>query len=1144
MNGLIKWFAENSVAANLLMLALLAAGLITITTTKTELFPQIQPNVISVSVAWPGATPFEVEEAISVRIEEELDGLQGIKRLTSVAAENVGQVTAEFFDDVDIKEALNDVKTRVDGISTFPPDAERPVVKDSELIAPVLQIAVFGQGSEIALRRLGDSLKDELVSLPEITNVDMVDSRVFEIWIEVSAAALDGFGITFDHVANAVRQGSVNIASGTIRTGAGEIVIRTDRQAYRPEELESIPVITRPDGTRVLIRDVATIRDGFEDNDYITEFDGRNATLINVNRVGNQSVEAVAGAARRFVEQRRASLPEGMSLAVWKDMSRLYEGRRDLLLKNGAAGLILVLAVLALFLKLKLAMWVVVGLATALIGAFWLMPMVGASVNMLSLFGFIVVLGILVDDAVVVAENVYVHRRRFRKKGLKAAQDGATEISLPVLLAVLTTIAAFLPMVTMPGVMGQFARAIPVVVVLALAMSLVESLFILPAHLTNVSPADPPKRHPANPLGWWERVQTSLSNGLEWWVEYAYRPSLNWALRWRYTVVALAFFVLFGTFGMVGAGWIKFHFFPPIEGDNMIAMLDMPAGTPREVTEAHIRRMREAGEALLAEAEAEANADIETRLDQPLLKHSLATVGVQPTKVENSWQTGGGVIGGGHVGEVNIELLPSEIRGEQVRVADLMNRWRERVGVVPDAVELSFKADVSGAAPPIDVQLMSPSMTDLRSAADEVRRYLDEKAGVTDITDTMRAGKRELRLEVLPEAESLGLTRLEVARQIRQAFFGEEIQRVQRGRDDLKIKVRYPEEERERIDSIEHMLIRLPDGSEIPFTTVAAVEPGRGPSTIQRANRQRMVSVRADVNPAADITPTDVNMELASTILPQLMTKYHGMTWSMEGQAAQQAETLGGMGRGTIISMMLIYSLLALAFRSYVQPLIVMSVIPFGMVGALVAHMFLGYQVTLLSLIGLLAMAGVVVNNSLLMIDFTNRARRAGIPAAKAALEAGPRRFRAIVLTSLTTFVGLAPMLFETSVQAKFLIPMAISLAFGVLFSTAITLMLTPALYMVVEDIKNAISRGWNWLYGKPTAEATPAYAGGPTLDQQEIDEMSELIRQTGSRPNVESARHKAVSPSESRRLRLDELERTKSGRLIQIRDENDPLDS
>jgi len=1133
MFGLIRWFAGNSVAANLLMLFLIVAGLIALGTSKTELFPQIQPGIITVSVAYPGAAPSEVEEGICIRIEEELDGLEGIKRLTSVSGEGFGRVIVEFYDGTDVKEALNDVKTRVDSISTFPPLAEKAVVADSELIAPVLSLAVYGEVDEMTLRRLGEQLKDELAALPEITNVDLVDSKKFEVAVEVREETLQEYGLTFDQVVAAVRTGSVNLAAGSIKTEGGEILFRADHQAYLGTDFEELVVATRPDGTRTLLRDVANIRDGFEENDQVVLFNGRQATLVNVNRVGEQSVESVAGAALAFIEKRRASLPVGVSIAPWKDWSKLYVGRRDLLIDNGIIGGILVFSVLALFLNLRLAFWVTSGLLTSFLGAIWIMPVMNASINMLSLFGFIVVIGILVDDAIVVSENIYVHKKRFRKPGLKAAIDGTLEVTVPVILAVLTTIAAFLPMLTMPGVMGQFARAIPVVVVLTLAISLVESLFILPAHLKHISVADPPPRHMLDPRGWWERFQGIFGKGLERWVEWAYRPTLALAVKWRYATLALCMLFLFATAGFIGAGWIKFDFFPPIEGDNMIVTLDMPAGTPKEVTLAHINALRDAAEEVIAEVEAEHKG---TLGDRRLLKYSLTTVGTQPQKMEDSWATGGATFGGGHIGEVNIELLPSEERGEEIQVMAMMARWREKVPAIPDAVELSYKADVSGGAPPIDVQLMSPNFEDLRAAADEIRAWLEDQRGVFAITDTMRPGKRELKLEITPEGESLGLTRAEIARQVRQAFYGEEAQRIQRGRDDLKIKVRYPESDRKSLAAVNEMKIRLPNGAEVPLSTVAAVELGRGPSTIERARRQRSVTVRADVDRAVGATPTDVNNELTSTFLPALIAKYDGMSFSMEGQQAQQAETMGGMMMGSMISLLLIFALLALAFKSYIQPIIVMTAIPFGAVGALVAHMVFGYSITLLSAIGLMAMAGVAVNDSLVMIDFINKTRAAGVPPLRAVLESGPRRFRAILLTSLTTFVGLVPIVFETSVQAKFLIPMALALAFGVMFCTFTTLILVPSLYMMVEDVKD----GWRWLYGgKGEYDHAPGFVEdedeapdtGPK-DEVILDEIRDLIEETKS-----TASSRRLSATESRRLRLEHLHTTKSGRLVQTDD-------
>jgi multidrug efflux pump subunit AcrB len=1095
---LIAWFAGNPVAANLMMLAILGCGFFALAKSKRELFPEIKPYLVTVTVAYPGATPAEVEEGICIKIEEEVDGIEGVKRITSSSAENVGVVMVEFTDSTDMDVAMRDVKTKVDAISTFPPDAERPVVKDSKLLAPVLSIAVHGHADEMTLRRLGEKLKDELAAKKEISNVTLIDPKSFEIAVGTSAAKLDEYGITFDTVVTALRQGSVNLGAGSVKTEGGEILIRTDRQAYTGRDYGDIVLLTRPDGTRVKVSDVATVTDGFADHDTRNLFDGEPAVFVNVNRVGDQSVESVAQAAFDFIEERRASLPEGISLSVWKNWSAMYEGRRDLMISNGIQGGLLVLLTLALFMDFALAFWVLAGMVTAVIGTFAVMHLFGVSINMMSLFAFVLALGILVDDGIVIADNIHYHRNKLRKDGLESAVDGTWEVALPVLLSCLTTVAALLPMALLPGVMGQFASSIPLVVALALLVSLFEAYFILPAHLRHLRQGHAPKRRRFDPRRLWQFVQQSVSKGSDKFVEKIYSPLLLKTMRWRYLALMLGVFLLFVTVGCMFAGVIRFVFWSPVPGDNMMVFLTMPQGTPKEQTEAHLDRIQKAGEEVLADAEKQTG--------KPLRKHVSAVLGAHPTEAENNWARGGGIQSGGHLAEVNIELISVENgRPEKLKVTDLIDRWREKVGEIPDATELKFVSDISGAGAVVDIQLMGPDRGDLRRAADEVREVLTRETGVLDIRDSMMDGKRELKIDVKPEAESLGITRLELVRQVRQAFYGEEAKRLQRGRDDVKVYVRYPENERKSLADVENMYIRLHDGSEIPFSKVASVELGRGPASIERAERHRTVAVRADIDAANLDKSNEINQRLREQIVPGIVAKYENMTFSMEGEQAQQVETMGGLATGAIIALLLIYGMLALAFKSYAQPLIVMTAIPFGYIGAVWAHVVLGYDVGLLSMIGLLAMAGVAVNDALVLIDFINGARKSGQPVAKAVLDSGPRRFQAVLLTSLTTFAGLSTLIFQTSVQAQFLIPMAIALGFGVMFCTFTTLLLIPALYLILEDIKNA----WRRFMGKPVefdVERDLAIAAGEFGDEAAQALYADAVPVRDGSPSVPNA--------------------------------------
>lgn len=1073
MNRAISWFAENGVAANLLMFLILAAGILTAYQVKQEVFPEIESDLISISVLYPGAAPEEVEEAVCVRIEEQVHGIEGVKRITSQAVEGVGVVMVEVFPDADLRRVLDDVKNRVDAIDSFPDETEKPVVTEILIRRQVINVAVSGPADEATLKRLGEQVRDEISSLPGITQVELAAARPYEISIEVSEEALRRHGLTFDAVAAAVRRSSLDLPGGAVKTRGGEILLRAKSQAYRGRDFEGLTLLTRRDGTRLLLRDVARVVDGFAETDQFARFDGQPAVLVQVFRVGEQSALELSERVREYVRTAQARMPEGIQLTTWLDDAQVLRSRLDLLLRNGRAGLILVLASLALFLRLRLAFWVSLGIPISFLGAVWLMPTLDVSINLISLFAFIVVLGIVVDAAIVVGENIYTQLQRGMKP-LEAAVQGAREMSVPVIFGVLTSVAAFAPLLFLEGNMGKFLRVIPLIVIPTLLFSLVACLLILPSHLSRVrfgstgwlpirqgraspppagpgTPApEPAPRRERNPL---KHVQRFFSGGLEWVIERLYRPFLRVALEWRYLTVSLILVTLLATVGLVAGGRIKFSFFPSVEGDNVVALVTMPLGTPVEMTADAVRRLEESAELLRAEID-----DATPEETPSVFRHALASIGEQPFRAAQS--QGGGRPGetftGSQMGEVNVQLAASEER--EVSSAEVARRWRELTGPVADAVELTFTSSLFSSGDPINVQLAGRSLDDLSRAAEELKGHLARYPGVYDVADTFRAGKRELTLRVRPEAEVFGIAQADLARQVRQAFYGEEAQRVQRGRDEVKVMVRYPESQRRSLGDLERMRIRLGDGTEVPFFRVADLEFGRGFSAIQRVDRRRAVNVTAEVDENR-ANANEILAELEAGFLPGLMARYPALTYSLEGQQREQRDTLSGMARGFVGALIMIYALLAIPLRSYSQPLLIMSVIPFGIVGAVWGHVLMGLELTVLSMFGVVALAGVVVNGSLIMVDFVNRSRRAGTPRLEAVWEAGAARFRPILLTTLTTFLGLTPLLLETSLQARFLIPMAISLAFGVVFATVITLLLIPCGYLILEDLKQLFGR-------------------------------------------------------------------------------------
>lgn len=1065
MNRAVEWFARNHVAANLLAVVIVVSGFFALGRIKQEVFPEFSSDMLTVTVEYPGAAPEEVEEGICVRIEEAIQSLEGIKKITSNADEGVGAVRVEILPGMDTRKVLDEVKARVDAIDTFPQEAEKPVISEVLLTKQVINVAVSGKADERTLKRLGERVRDEIAAIPGITQVELANVRPYEVSIEVSEEALRRWNLTFDDVARAVRRSSLDLPGGSIKTEGGEILLRSKGQAYRGPEFEQLVLRTLPDGSRLLLGDVARVVDGFAETDQSSRFDGEPSVLVKVFRVGDQSALEISRRVQEYAKAAQARMPEGIKLTTWQDDASYLRSRLDLLLRNARAGLVLVFLVLALFLRFRLAFWVTLGIPVSFLGTLALMPSLGVSINLISLFAFILVLGIVVDDAIVIGENVHTYQHH-GKPGLRGSIEGAQEMAVPVVFAVLTTVAAFYPLLAVEGGTGKVMKTIPLIVIPTLLFSLTESLFCLPAHLRHLSAreADAETRGKG---GWWVRCQSAFVRGLDWFVQGVYRPLLELALRWRYLASAIGLSMLLVTGGLVAGGWIRFFFFPPVEGDNVAAMLTMPLGTPVATTEAAVRKLQESAEQVRREIDAQGGNG-----GRSIYRHVLASIGAQPFRSDQTRAPGraGSQFSGSHLGEVHIEIVPSEERGE-LSSAALANRWRELTGPIPGAVEVSFTASLFSPGEAINIQLAGHDFDELKAVAEKLKAKLAEYPAVYDISDSFRAGKEEIKLKLKPTAEPLGLTLSDLARQVRQAFYGEEAQRIQRGRDDVKVMVRYPAEHRRSLADLEQMRIRMPSGGEVPFSAVAEAELGRGFASIKRVDRRRAINVTAEVDPTKG-EPDRIIADLEQGFLPRVKAEHPTISHTHEGARREQAETMGGLVRGFLLALVMIYALLAVPFRSYLQPFIVMSAIPFGIVGAVWGHVLMGMDITVLSMFGIVALSGVVVNDSLVMVDYVNRTRAAGVPLLKAVHDSGIARFRPILLTSLTTFAGLTPLLLEKSVQAKFLVPMAISLGFGVMFATLITLILVPSAYVILEDIK----RAWRWLYGgkevKPAPEA------------------------------------------------------------------------
>ncbi|MCG6878150.1 MAG: efflux RND transporter permease subunit [Deltaproteobacteria bacterium] len=1038
MKGMIAWFAENHVAANLLMLFLILAGAVTALTMKVEVFPEFSLDMITVTTSYPGASPSEVEEAIVRRIEERVAGLSGIKRIDSTSREGLGTVTIEVMKDWSLKKLLDEVKSEVDSITTFPNEAERPIVREVTRRNRVISLAVYGDASESTIKNLAENIKDEIINLPGITQADLAGVKTGEIHIEISEDTLRRYGLTLGKVADAVRKGSLDLPAGRVKTSGGEILIRTKGRRYYADEYRDVPILTNADGTKVTLGQIAVLSDGFEDVDLAARFQGKPCALIEVFRVADQNALTVAKTIKEFAEKIRPTLPEGMNIGIYNDRSVMLKSRLDLLLRNMALGLILVSILLGLFLDLKLAFWVTLGVPISFLAGLWMLPYFDVSINMISLFGFIMVLGIVVDDAIVIGENIF---RKYEEgmDPLKGSIDGAVEVGMPVVFAVLTTVAAFWPLLSGTGNMGKVMRNIPIVVILVLLGSLVESMTILPSHLNRSR-----RRKVRHLLK--QKKEKLISRALKWFIRGPYTKMVTFCVRWRYATVAVGIAILLLTVGVWKGGWIRFTFFPKVEGDTLTCSVTMPAGTSVSRTEKVVKRLEETARETIAETEKQ-------RPDggEPLLEYMISLVGLHTGGHGPNAGTGQS---GSHLAQVFVQLLEGEKR--DVSAVDLIKLWRKKVGVIPDAESIVFQSDLFSAGNPVEVHLSLDDHEQLLAATDDLKRELDKYPGVFDVSDSFLPGKEEMQLKLKPAAKSLGLTLSDLAQQVRAAFYGAEALRLQRDQDEVKVLVRYPEEERRSLGFVEEMRIRSPDGQEVPFRQVAEVKMEQGYASIERAQRLRVIKVTADVDETV-ANANEVRMDLESRILPDLKFKYAGLRYTMEGEGKEQKESLADVVSGFSVALFCIYALLAIPFKSFSQPLVVMAAIPFGLVGAIAGHLIMGLNLSLLSLMGMVGLSGVVVNDSLVLIDAANRIRKKGATAKESVILAGSLRFRAIILTSLTTFAGLTPMILEKSIQAQFLIPMAVSLGFGVMFATGITLLLIPCGYAILDDFHNLL---------------------------------------------------------------------------------------
>ncbi len=1095
MKSLGKWSIKNNVTVNLVMVFVIVAGLVTVMKMRREMMPQFALDMIVVSVDYPGSSPEEIEEGICIKIEEQIEGIEGIDRMISTAREGNGEVVVELESGSDVPKVLDEIKAEVDRIDTFPEEAEEPLVLEIINRDPTIYIAAFGDVAERDLRQAAEKIRDDLLDArivsrieresgieqgffsaikfrqPEvITQIELVGVRDYEIAVEVSEDNLRRYGLSFDQVVNAVQTGSIDLPGGKIKTAQGEILVRSKGQLYTGREFEAIPLITLADGTVVRLGQVASVIDGFTDVDIKARFNGKPAAVVRISRTSEQDIIEIANIARNYVAAHDYKMNEDIDLAIWGDLSVLVRDRIELMLRNGFQGITLVFIALALFLNFRLAFWVAIGIPISFMAAFLVLNAFGQTVNMISLFAFIMTLGILVDDAIIVGENIYTHYNR-GKSPSAAVIDGLKEVGGPVVMAVSTTVVAFLPLMFIAGIMGKFIAVMPMAVIIILIVSLGEALIILPAHLDLALKQSEKRKARLN--SWHERLRKRIEGLLQFTIKRLYSPAINYVVKNRYFTLSIGIGVLIISLGIVAGGYVPFVFFPKGESDWLIAEINYPLGTPVSLTEAAVRHL-------------ETNAfDLNTAFSDfseengDLVQNTFALVGLIPRRDWKPPQIGS------HVGEVWVELVTSGERPE-ISTNEILSRWRRQAGELPGIERLAFFTLEGGpAGNAIEIQLSGDDFEQLSLAADELKNEIETYPGTYDISDNFRPGKQEKKLRVKAGARSIGVTMRGLARQVRQAFYGEEALRIQRGRDDVKVMVRYADQQRSSLSGFDEMRIRTGAGQEIPIEEVAEIAHGRAYSTINRVDRKRTVTVISDIDETT-ANASQIVADLKANFLPRLIERYPGVSFDLEGQAKRTGESIDSLKSGYLLAMMGIFLLLASQFRSYIQPVIIMMAIPFGLIGAVFGHLVMGMEFTIISIFGIVALSGIVVNDALILIDFINRAVRSGVDVETAVVESGKARFRPVLLTSITTIAGLLPILLETSFQAQFLIPMAISICFGLLAATLLTLLYVPALYLIIRDVRNSV------VARSQRAEEMPPFAGDGEQMVVERDPMTE----------------------------------------------------
>ncbi len=1032
---------------NTLVVAILIVGAMSFAGMRREVFPEFELEIILVSVPYPGATPEEVEEGICQKVEEACRSVSGIKKLTSVAQEGVGFCVFELDSGMkNVQKVLSEIRSEVERIPSLPELAEDPKVEQVTLRNPAIKVGVLaprvaGGVSESELRDVAELVRDDLLALPAVSAANLQGARDYEIDIEISERMLRKYGLSLRNVADIVRRENLELPGGTIRGESGEILLRGKNKKYVGDEIATLPLVTLPDGLVLTVGDLGTVRDDFADITATNQINGRQGMVVSIDRSSGEDLLAMTEAVNAYVA--KVSLPQGYQIVTWADQSIDVRDRLEMLVNTGTQGLLIVFVILSLFLNLKIAFWVALGIPFCMLGAGGLMFLTDQTLNMLSMFAFLMAIGIVVDDAIVVSDNIERHRR-LGKKLVTAAVDGTAEVAPSVVSSVTTTVITFLPLCFVSGVMGKFIAVMPFAFITALIMSLGESLLVLPGHLSHE------KGLVFTVLGWllfpfrvflpvltW--LQKGCDRGLQWVVQTCYRPLLDLALANRLSTMAVAVSVLMIAVALVRSGVTPFSLFPKIDANRLLAKVTFPDGTPSTVTDEATRRIEQA--AFQTGQKLSNSSDSIVRLVHRSVGQVAARGEVGPDAR----------VSGSHVGAVAIELVDGESR--DVTSEQFISDWRLAAGSFPGVESLVYGTENIGpGGKAVEFKLLSrsdpESIRQLEEAVERCKEWLVQYPGVIDIDDDSRPGKWEYQIRVKPEAEAMGVSLADLAGTVRASYYGEEVMRLQRGRHEVKLMVRYPQEERRSVATLNDVRVTSPDGVKRPLDELAEIEIRRGYSEINRLSQKRSITVVADIDVAkSSLTSGQITGDMEKRLMPDLLAEYPLVSVRWEGEQEQTQESLRSLGVGFIVALFAMFVLLTMEFKSYFQPLLIIAIIPFGCAGAVFGHALLGMPLTLFSMFGLVALAGVVVNDSIVLIDFINHRIRAGMPLFDSLREAGRLRFRPVFLTSVTTIGGLFPLMTETSFQAQFLVPMATSLVFGLAATTLIVLVLVPVMY-------------------------------------------------------------------------------------------------